>query len=322
MAPQMPFDEHRWKRSVETLISLALIRRMRLPLSSVHGHSLSLFRVFRVFRGYSLLFTAFVVVGFAAEPAPAWRDEFNQPVGSAPDPAKWVYDLGNSDGWGNAELEFYTATRANSFVAGDPAATDGKVLVIRAERGADGRYTSARLKTLGKFATRYGRIEARLKLPRGQGIWPAFWMLGANIDQAGWPQCGEIDIMESIGHRPGVLFGTMHGPGYSGDKGIQGRVTLPEGTALGDAYHVYGVEWSPKKITWLFDGQPYFTATPARLPPGAKWVFDDGPFFLILNLAVGGGWPGYPDATTTFPQELRIDYVRVYPSEAAPRTKD
>jgi beta-glucanase (GH16 family) len=293
---------------------------VRMPRCPAYCPSLPPFCVLRAFRGY--LFFAVIAGCLAAGPAPAWRDEFNQPAGSAPDSAKWVYDLGNRDGWGNAELEFYTDTRANSFVTDDRAATDGKVLVIRAVRGTGGRYTSARLKTLGKFATRYGRIEARLKLPRGQGIWPAFWMLGANIDKAGWPECGEIDIMESIGHRPGVLFGTMHGPGYSGAGGVSGTTMLPDSAALGDAYHVYGVEWSPGKITWLFDGKPYFTATPASLPSGARWVFDDGPFFILLNLAVGGGWPGYPDATTVFPQELRIDYVRVYGSEAAAQTKD
>jgi beta-glucanase (GH16 family) len=142
-----------------------------------------------------------------------WQDEFNQPVGTGPDPAKWSYDLGDN-GWGNRELEAYTNSRENSFVVADPDDTDGKALVIRAVKSAAGTYTSARLKTHGKFATGYGRIEARLKLPRGQGIWPAFWMLADDIGQVPWPACGEIDIMEVIGHKPGTLYGTLHGPGY------------------------------------------------------------------------------------------------------------
>jgi hypothetical protein len=150
--------------------------------------------------------------------APLWQDEFNQPDGSAPDSRKWTYDLG-ANGWGNAELEDYTASRENSFITSDPDATDGKALVIRAVRDAAGRYTSARLKTQGIYSVTYGRIEARMKLPEGQGIWPAFWMLGANITKVGWPKCGEIDIMEAPGHEPHKLHGTLHGPGYSGNKG-------------------------------------------------------------------------------------------------------
>jgi beta-glucanase (GH16 family) len=245
---------------------------------------------------------------------PIWQDEFNQPVGSGPDPAKWVHDIGDN-GWGNHELERYTDSRENSEVVDDPDATDGRALVIRAVRTAAGGYTSARIKTQGKFATGYGRIEARLKLPRGQGIWPAFWMLGDNINQVPWPACGEIDIMELIGHQPGTLYGTLHGPGYSGKHGISKSIVLPGGAVFGDAYHVFGVDWTPGKIEWLLDGQVYRTLTPADLPAGAKWVFDDSPFYLLLNFAVGGLWPGYPDATTQFPQEFRIDYVRVYRHE-------
>ena len=258
-----------------------------------------------------------VQIAHAAAPQPVWQDEFDQSPGTGPDTAKWVYDLGKGK-WGNHELETYTKARANSYVATDPAATDGKVLVVRAVKDAKGGYTSARIKTFGKFATKYGRIEARIKVPKGQGIWPAFWMLGADIDQIGWPDCGEIDIMESVGHRPEVLFGTAHGPGFSGDRCIQNRVHLPAGQALADSYHVYAVEWTPGKVEWFFDGRPYHRVTPADLPKGARWPFDDSAFFLILNLAVGGDWPGYPDATTVFPQEMRIDYVRVYAPVPAP----
>ena len=240
-----------------------------------------------------------------------WQDDFNQPAGTGPNPAVWTHDLGDN-GWGNAELEDYTDSRVNSFVADDPEATDGKALVIRAVRTADGRYTSARIKTQGKYAATSGRIEARMKLPHGQGIWPAFWMMGQNIDRHPWPACGEIDIMEVPGHQPGKLHSTIHGPGYSGKHGIGKSVDLPTGETFGDAYHVFAVDWSPGKIAWLLDGRIYQTLTPASLPADAKWVFDGAPFFLLFNLAIGGHWPGYPDATTKFPQELRLDYVRVY----------
>lgn len=246
----------------------------------------------------------------ASGPAPVWSDEFNQPVGSAPDPARWVHDLG-AGGWGNNELQTYTASRENSFIVADPAATDGRALALRALPTPGGGYTSARLKTEGKFSITYGRIEARMKLTRGRGVWPAFWMLGANKPAVGWPACGEIDIMEQVGHEPGKLHGTLHGPGYSGAKGLNAHTTLPSGAALSEAYHVYAVEWSPGKIAWSLDGTVYATRTPADLPPGARWVFD-APQFLLLNLAIGGNWPGSPDATTVFPQTLLIDYVRVF----------
>jgi beta-glucanase (GH16 family) len=240
-----------------------------------------------------------------------WQDDFEQPVGTGPDPARWVHELGDN-GWGNKELQNYTASRANSCVVEDPEATGGRALVIRARREADGTYTSARLKTQGKYSVAHGRVEARLKLPRGQGIWPAFWMLGDSITQAGWPACGEIDIVELVGHQPGTLHGTLHGPGYSGSSGLTKSTRLPGDAVFADAYHVFAVEWRPGRIDWLLDGQEFHSLTPANLPPGAMWVFDGAPFYLLLNLAVGGVWPGYPDATTVFPQEYRIDYVRVH----------
>ena len=243
--------------------------------------------------------------------SPLWQDEFNQPAGTGPDPAKWVHDVGDN-GWGNKELQTYTASRENSFVVEDPEAIDGRALVLKAIRTPSGGYTSARLKTQGKFATGYGRIEARLKLPRGQGIWPAFWMLGDNIDRVAWPACGEIDIVELVGHQPGTLYGTLHGPGYSAQHGLTKSITLPRGAGFADAYHVFAVDWRPGGIDWLLDGKIFLTRTRSDLPAGAKWVFDDRKFFLLLNLAVGGLWPGYPDAATRFPQEYRVDYVRVY----------
>lgn len=232
-----------------------------------------------------------------------WSDEFNGAAGTAPDATKWVYALGDG-GWGNQELEVYTDRRDNSFLDGEGN------LVIRAIKGASGEYTSARIKTQGRFAIRYGKIEARIRLPFGQGIWPAFWMLGDDVDTVGWPKCGEIDVMENIGKEPGVVHGTVHGPGYSGASGISAQYALPGSPPLADDFHVYGVEWSPGLVEFSVDGISYAKVTPASLPKGAAWVYDH-PFYLLLNLAVGGGWPGNPDATTKFPQSMLVDWVRV-----------
>lgn len=248
-----------------------------------------------------------------------WQDEFDGPAGAAPDPARWAADTGGQ-GWGNQEREYYTPGAEN-------AALDGRgalVITARAEPAGSARrcwygacrYTSARLKTQGRFAQAYGRFEARLRLPRGQGIWPAFWMLGADIDAVGWPRCGEIDVMENIGREPAVVHGTVHGPGYSGAASIGGADTLAASSggpnaAYADAYHVFAVEWEPAEIRWLVDGRVYRRTTPADLPAGARWVFDH-PHFLLLNVAVGGAWPGDPDATSAFPQAMLVDYVRVY----------
>jgi beta-glucanase (GH16 family) len=238
-----------------------------------------------------------------------WSDEFNGAPGSPPDPAKWVYDLGG-DGWGNQELEVYTDNRGNSHLDGQGH------LVIQALQPTPGKFTSARLKTQGKFAFEYGRVEARIRIPYGQGIWPAFWMLGADIKRKGWPASGEIDIMENIGREPDTVHGTVHGAGYSGAKGIGKPFQLAAGR-FADDYHIYAVEWTPERIDFLVDGQSYHTVTPASLPAGTKWVYDH-PFFLILNVAVGGGWAHDPDKTSVFPQTMLVDYVRVYQREAAP----
>lgn len=233
-----------------------------------------------------------------------WSDEFSGPAGVKPDPSKWTYDLGGN-GWGNKELEDYTNKPEN-------ASLDGKGhLVIQARKDPDGRITSARIKTQGRFSFTYGRVEARMKLPVGQGMWPAFWMLGNNIAKVGWPACGEVDIMENLGREPAIAHGTIHGPGYSGKGGISAQYELPGEPALSDAFHVYAVDWTPHRIAFSVDGHVYSTVTPASLPPGTKWVYNH-PFFLLVNLAVGGAWPGNPDASTTFPQKLIVDYVRVY----------
>ena len=234
-----------------------------------------------------------------------WSDEFTQPDGTMPDPGKWAFDLGG-DGWGNDELEYYTSRTNNARIE------HGNLLIEARQEELGGRhYTSARLLTKGKWSWVYVRVEARIKIPHGPGMWPAFWMMGTNIDAVGWPAGGEIDIMENIGREPGMVHGTVHGPGYSGGNGIGGSFVLPGGKAFADEFHVFAVEWETNRIRWLVDNNPFFSVTPKSLPKGAKWVFT-APQFLLLNLAVGGAWPGNPDATTVFPQRMLVDYVRVY----------
>jgi beta-glucanase (GH16 family) len=221
-----------------------------------------------------------------------WSDEFNGPAGASPDPANWNYDLGNNNGWGNGEAEVYTNSTANVFQDGNGN------LVIRAIRDAAGKYTSARLQTGSPGAStqttnlswQYGRIVARIKLPFGKGVWPAFWMLGENINSVGWPTCGEVDIMENFGtfnNNVSTNNGTAHGPGYSGGNGIGKSYTLPFGEKVADDYHVYVIEWSQDSIEFFVDGASYHKVTPASLPAGRQWVFNN-PFFILLNLAIGG----------------------------------
>ena len=247
------------------------------------------------------------------DPNLIWHDEFDGAAGSGVDPAKWNHDTGGQ-GWGNQERERYTSGTANAALDGNgnlviTAAAEPPTTTDQCWYGTC-RYTSARLKSQSRFAQAYGRFEARIRIPRGQGLWPAFWMLGSDIGTVDWPQCGEIDVMENIGKEPAIVHGTMHGPGYSGGNGIGRADTLASG-AFADSFHVYAVEWQPDTVRWYVDGALYHQVTPANLPPGTHWVFNH-PFFLLLNVAVGGGWPGDPDSTTTFPQQMTIDYVRVY----------
>jgi beta-glucanase (GH16 family) len=249
-----------------------------------------------------------------AKPAPAWQltwsDEFDQPEGSAPDASKWSYDVGGN-GWGNNELESYTKRPKNAHIEHGALVISAFAESYTGEDGITRPYTSARLLTKGKFAQQYGRFEARIKIPYGQGLWPAFWMLGADIDRAGWPACGEIDIFENIGKEPGMVHGTVHGPGYSGSGGIGASYAVAAGRRFADDFHIFAVEWEPRAVRFYVDGKLYNTVSPGRLPAGTKWVYDH-PFFLLLNVAVGGNWPGSPDASTVFPQTMTVDYVRVY----------
>lgn len=245
-------------------------------------------------------------------PAPApqytliWSDEFNGANGSSPDPEKWVRETGG-DGWGNDELQSYTARPENARIQ------DGNLVITAIQEsfaGSDGitrQYTSARLKTSGLFDQKYGKFEARVKIPQGQGIWPAFWLLGSNCNQiGGWPDCGEIDIMENIGKEPSTVYGSLHGGGYDFTAGY----SLADGK-FADDFHTYAVEWEPSAIRFYVDGNLYQTRMSMDIPAGKTWAFDH-PFFIILNVAVGGFWPGSPDQTSIFPQTMLVDYVRVY----------
>ena len=257
-------------------------------------------------RTFALL-TALLIAGSAyADPdwRLVWNDEFNGAAGLAPDSTKWTYDTG-AGGWGNGELQKYTTERTNSQLDGNGN------LVITARRTADGEYTSARLNTRGEFTVTYGKIEGRMKIPRGQGIWPAFWMLGANAKKVGWPECGEIDIMENIGREAAMVHATVHGPGYSGAQPITEAFTLPDDAPFADEFHIFSVIWTADSMEFFVDSHSYLKVTRESLPAGAKWVFNK-PYHLLLNLAVGGSWPGNPESTTEFPQDFVVDYVRVY----------
>jgi beta-glucanase (GH16 family) len=233
-----------------------------------------------------------------------WRDEFDGAAGTRPDATKWKHDVGG-DGWGNEQLEFDTDRTENAAHDGQ-----GRLAIVARQEDYGGRsYTSARLNTHGKFERTYGRFDARIQLPRGQGIWPAFWLLGANFANAGWPGCGEVDIMEYRGQETNMIRGSLHGPGYSGgaNHGRENNV----GVDLSLAFHTYTVEWDPERVVWKVDDEVFFTATPSDLPEGTDWVYDHN-FFIILNLAVGGNYVGFPNGATTFPQTMLVDYVRVY----------
>jgi len=236
-----------------------------------------------------------------------WSDEFNEPT---IDKSKWNFEI-DGKGGGNGEWEYYTDLPENAFIK------DGILSIQAIKNGKDAqgkthRFTSARMTTKGKFSFKYGRIEARIKLPTGRGVWPAFWMMPEDHVYGGWAASGEIDILELIGHQPNTVYGTLHYGGkwphnvHTGDKTI-----LPSGI-FNDDFHIFALEWEPNEIRWYLDGKLYETQT--------KWYTKDAPypapfdqkFFIILNFAVGGAWPGPPSKDTVFPQTMQVDYVRVY----------
>ncbi|MBX2871017.1 MAG: glycoside hydrolase family 16 protein [Saprospiraceae bacterium] len=231
-----------------------------------------------------------------------WQDEFEGPAGQLPDAANWNFDVGT--GWGNSQLEYDTDRAEN-------ASTDGNgnlAIVARRESFAGSAFTSARITTLGKFDRTYGRFEARIKMPWGPGIWPAFWLLGSNCDQEEWPLCGEIDVMEYRGQEPNIIHGSVHGPGYSAGDAITKSFAF-EKARFDTDFHLFAIEWGEEFINYYVDENLYFSITPADVP--GEWVYDH-PFHVILNLAVGGDYVGFPTTQTPFPQTMLVDYVRVY----------
>ena len=277
-----------------------------------------------------LLATSLVPADAAAKPAPKllkllWSDEFAGKKGALPSSKTWNYDIGNSYGWGNSELEYYTQKPAN-------ISLDGKgKLVVTANRISDSsgfqvgtvpgteqilnmcpecQFTSAKIKTANKLGIQYGRIEIRMKNPAGVGTWPAFWMLGDDLlDGNPWPECGEIDIMEARGYMGEAAFGTIHGPNFAnGNFGGYGS-TYNNGAQLSDAFHTYAIEWKKNQIDFYVDDSLYLSATPKDIAPG-RWVFNQE-FFLILNLAMGGEFAGDLDPAL-MQSQMSIDYIRVY----------
>jgi beta-glucanase (GH16 family) len=229
-------------------------------------------------------------------------EEFDS--GTAPNSSIWSYDIGTgANGWGNNEFQYYTNRPQNIKIENGIL----KITAIKEQFMGSG-YTSARILTKGKFEQKYGRIEARIKMPLGKGLWPAFWMLGANSNTVIWPQCGEIDIMEYLGNNPTTIFGTVHGPGYYGGNAVSKNYSLPNNRFDND-FHIFGIEWDENQINYYVDNVLYNQITPAKVP--GEWVFNQ-PFYIILNMAVGGNFPGPPNAETVFPQTMQIDYIRVY----------
>ncbi len=240
----------------------------------------------------------------------AWSEEFDGAAGGLADPRTWRMETGGG-GWGNGELQCYTGGSENAFLDG---ASNLAIVVGRPEPGlrhdryGGCGYTSARLISKDRVSLRYGLVRARIRVPDGRGIWPAFWMLGQDIDRAGWPRCGEIDVMEILGHDPAVVHATVHGPGYCGSAGVTASHRAP--ASLAAAFHVYSLAWEPGRIRWYLDDQMYATVTPDNLR-GRPWVFGHD-FYLLINVAVGGTFPGNPDTSLTFPRTMLIDYIRHY----------
>ncbi len=234
-----------------------------------------------------------------------WSDDFNGLAGELPDNTKWTFDIGTGEGgWGNEELQYYTDRPKNVSMDGD----GNLVITALSESFGGSQFTSARIKTQGLFEQQYGRFEARLITPYGPGIWPAFWMLGSNIDEVSWPQCGEIDIMELRGQEPNIIHGSLHGPGYSGGSPITKAYGLNNDRFDND-YRLFAIEWDEDKIDFFVDDYLYQRIERDDVP--GEWVYDQ-PFFLIFNVAVGGNYVGFPTPDTPFPQTMVIDYVRVY----------
>lgn len=233
-----------------------------------------------------------------------WSDEFN---GTSIDTNHWKFGIGNHYGWGNHELEYYTDRSENACVS------NGVLhIVARREATNEFAFTSARMKSQGLFARKYGRFEFRAKMPQGKGYWPALWLMPEHSPYGGWPACGEIDVMENRGNYPAVVQGTIHYAGTSGEHlQSMGRFTFGQNDGV-THFHTYLLEWTTNSISWSVDGSLYKTQTnwsTVNAPYPAPF---NQPFYIIMNLAVGGNYGGNPDANTVFPGEMQVDYIRVY----------
>ncbi|MEQ8217952.1 MAG: glycoside hydrolase family 16 protein [Arenibacter sp.] len=283
-----------------------------MKLRNIRQRSLNLDLYNFIIKRLTVLATLLLLVSCATEETQSvatftelvMQDEFDSD--GAPNSAIWDYEIGNGDnGWGNNELQYYTDRTENVSVQ------NGVLLITAKEESFEGSsYTSTRLLTKGLFEQKYGRFEARIRLPYGQGIWPAFWLLGANGEV--WPQRGEIDIMEYRGQEPTKVLGTVHGPGYSAGEAITKSYTLLN-DRFDTGFHIFGIEWTPEYINFYVDDVLYNQITPADVT--GEWVFDH-PFYIIMNVAVGGSFVGSPNNETTFPQTMLVDYVRVYKNNA------
>jgi beta-glucanase (GH16 family) len=311
----MKSDLNTESRSIATLASsrsrYAFVRCTKIPPKILKALALSL--LLAVFVGKASGQTNWTLV---------WNDEFNGPSGAFPDSSKWTYDTGGG-GFGNGELETYCAPGSNAFPCNSNNPNifqDGNGNLVIEARNSGGNWTSGRMKTQGLAQFQFGRIEARMKLPVGAGLWPAFWMLGVDIGSVGWPQSGEQDIMEWVqGYGPNVTSSTIHGPGYSGGNGVGRTTGFPNGGRIDDGgYHVYGVIWSQNEMQFYRDDftRPFFTVTPSTPGVNGQWVFNQ-PFFILMNLAIGGGgFPGTTNGSTPNPATMLVDYVRVYTAQS------
>ena len=231
-----------------------------------------------------------------------WQDEF---AASALDGNFWNYEIGNNNGWGNNELEYYTNSSKNVFVS------NGNLIIEARKESVGGfNYSSARITTANKKPFTYGRVDIRAKLPKGKGIWPALWMLGSNIASAGWPACGEIDIMELLGQEINKSYGTLHYGVSSTTHGQKGTSYILSTSNFYDQFHVFSMDWKQDQVKLYVDDNLFVTVNKTDL--GSTPYPFNAPFFFIFNVAVGGNWPGSPDATTTFPQRMIVDYIRVF----------
>ena len=231
----------------------------------------------------------------------AWSDEF---TGTTINPDVWTFEKGNNNGWGNHELENYTERQENSFVS------NGNLIIEARQESYNGsNYTSARMVTKGKKTFTYGRIDIRAKLPKGKGIWPALWMLGNNIDQVNWPVCGEIDIMELLGQEPAKIYGTLHYGNSAGAHAQNGTNYILKSSTFDQQFHVFSLVWTKDVLKILVDDNEYLSVASGSI--SSNYPFNN-PFFFIFNVAVGGDFPGNPDSSTTYPQRMVVDYVRVF----------